>query len=209
MNVRTRGLLAAGLMAVIGAAALTPARAHEEKDKGEMASGGVLQFKVKDIDGKDVSLDTYRGKVLLIVNTASKCGYTPQYAGLEELYKKHQADGLVVLGFPCNDFGRQEPGSEAEIKKFCSEKYKVTFPMFSKVAVKGDGACDLYKFLTSKETNPRFAGDIKWNFTKFLVDREGNVIGRFGSGDDPLTSKPLTEAVQKALSQRAAAGAGH
>lgn len=209
MNVRTRGLLAAGLMAVIGAAALTPARAHEEKDKGEMASGGVLQFKVKDIDGKDVSLDTYRGKVLLIVNTASKCGYTPQYAGLEELYKKHQADGLVVLGFPCNDFGRQEPGSEAEIKKFCSEKYKVTFPMFAKVAVKGDNACDLYKFLTSKETNPRFAGDIKWNFTKFLVDREGNVIGRFGSSDDPLTSKPLTEAVQKALSQRAAAGAGH
>ena len=139
----------------------------------------VLNFKMKGLDGKEVDLGQYQGKVVLIVNVASQCGYTPQYKGLEALYEKYGKDGLVVLGVPANEFGAQEPGSDAEIAEFCSSKYGVKFPMLSKVVVKGNGICPLYKHLTAKETDPKFGGAIKWNFTKFLVARNGEIVGRF------------------------------
>ena len=139
---------------------------------------GVLSFKLKDIDGKEVKLADYKGKVVLLVNVASKCGLTPQYKDLEAAYEKHQEKGLVILGFPANEFGKQEPGTEKEIKEFCTQNYKVTFPMFSKIVVKGEGIHPLYKFLTDEKTNPGMSGEIKWNFTKFLVSREGKVVKR-------------------------------
>jgi glutathione peroxidase len=176
-------------------------KAGKKSDAGK-PEGTVLQFKMKDIDGNDVDLSKYAGNVLLIVNTASKCGFTPQYKSLQELYEKYQSKGFYVLGFPCNDFGAQEPGSESQIKKFCTEKYAVTFPLFAKVKVKGKDACDLYKFLTSEKTDPRFAGEIPWNFTKFLIDRDGKVIGRFKHSDDPLKNKKLIEALEKALAPK-------
>jgi glutathione peroxidase len=161
----------------------------------------VLDFTMKDIDGKDVKLKKYKGDVLLIVNTASKCGYTPQYEGLQAIYEKYQAQGFYVLGFPANNFGGQEPGSEKEIKEFCESKYKVKFPMFAKISVKGEDQDSLYKFLTSKETNPNFAGDISWNFNKFLVDRKGNVVARFSSKDTPQ-SEAVTQAIEKYLKEK-------
>ena len=144
-----------------------------------------LDFKMKNIDGEQVDLEDYEGKVVLIVNTASKCGLTPQYAGLEDLYGKYKEKGLVVLGFPCNQFGSQEPGSEADIKEFCSTKYNVSFPMFSKIEVNGDGADPLYKYLTSKDAKPAGKGEISWNFEKFLIDREGKVRRRYSPTDTP------------------------
>jgi glutathione peroxidase len=161
----------------------------------------VLDFTVKDIDGKDVKLADYQGKVLLIVNVASKCGLTPQYAGLQDLYEKYKDKGLVVLGFPANEFGAQEPGTNAEIKQFCTSKYDVSFPMFSKIVVKGQGIHPLYQFLTSKETNPEFAGEIGWNFAKFLVGRDGKVIDRFDPRTAPDDAK-LVAAVERALAAR-------
>ncbi len=158
----------------------------------------VLDFKVKDIDGKDVDLAKYKGDVLLIVNTASQCGYTPQYKGLEKVYGTYKDKGLKVLAFPANEFGAQEPGSDAEIKTFCESKYNVTFPVFSKIVVKGEGSHPLYQYLTGKETNPKFAGDIPWNFSKFLVNRKGEVIARFAPGDKPEDAK-ITGAIEKAL----------
>ncbi len=142
-------------------------------------------FEAKTIDGKTVKLDEYRGKVLLIVNVASKCGFTPQYEGLESLYGKYRDQGFVVLGFPCNQFGHQEPGTEAEIANFCKLTYDVKFPMFAKVDVNGDGAHPLYKWL--KEQAPGILGSefIKWNFTKFLIGRDGKVLKRFASNDKP------------------------
>ena len=153
---------------------------------------GPLQFTVKDIDGKDVDLAQYKGKVVMIVNVASKCGNTPQYKQLEELHKKYAEKGLVILGFPANEFGKQEPGSDSEIKQFCSTKYGVTFPMFAKIVVKGNGINPLYEFLTSEETNPGMSGDIKWNFEKFLVGRDGKVIKRF----DPRTKPDAPEVIE-------------
>jgi len=161
----------------------------------------VLDFKMKDIDGKEVSLKKYKGDVLLIVNTASKCGYTPQYEGLQAIYDKYKAQGFYVLGFPANNFGGQEPGTEEEIKEFCELTYKVTFPMFSKISVKGENQHELYKFLTAAETNPKFAGDISWNFNKFLVDRKGNVVARFSSKDTP-ESEAITQAIEKFLKEK-------
>ncbi len=160
----------------------------------------VLEFKMKDIDGKEVALKKYKGDVILIVNTASKCGYTPQYEGLEAIYKKYNAQGLEILGFPANNFGGQEPGSEAEIKEFCESKYKVTFPMFAKISVKGDDQHPLYNFLTSKATDPQFAGDISWNFNKFLVNRKGEVVARFSSKDTP-EGEAVTSAIEKYLKE--------
>ncbi|MDE2506450.1 MAG: glutathione peroxidase [Planctomycetota bacterium] len=162
--------------------------------------GSVLDFKVKDIDGKDVELSKFRGDVLLIVNTASQCGYTPQYAGLEDTYKKYKDLGFEVLAFPANEFGHQEPGSDAEIKSFCSSKFHTSFPLFSKIVVKGKGIHPLYQYLTSKDTNPKFAGDIPWNFAKFLVNRKGEVIARFAPGDDPESTK-VVSAIEKALAE--------
>lgn len=162
------------------------------------AERSVYEFTMNDIDGKEVKLDTYKGKVVMIVNTASKCGYTPQYEGLQALYEKYKDKGLVILGFPANNFMGQEPGTEAEIKDFCTTKYKVTFPMFAKISVKGEDQHPLYNFLTNKTTNPQFAGDISWNFNKFVLDRNGNVVARFGSKDTPQGDN-VVAAVEKNL----------
>ena len=145
----------------------------------------VHDFKARTIDGKDQSLDAYRGKTLLIVNVASKCGFTPQYKGLEAMYRKHRDHGLVILGFPCDQFGHQEPGNENEIQSFCSTTYDVTFPMFAKVEVNGDNAHPLYKHLKSESPGVLGTEGIKWNFTKFLVDKNGAVVKRYGSVDSP------------------------
>jgi len=145
----------------------------------------IYDITVKDIHGEDVSLDRYRGKVMLIVNTASKCGFTPQYEGLEALYKKHHAKGLEVLGFPCNQFGAQEPGTESEIASFCELNYGVTFPMFAKVDVNGDDAAPLWQWLKTQKPGLLGSEGIKWNFTKFLVDRQGKVVARYAPTDKP------------------------
>ena len=161
----------------------------------------IYNFKVRDIDGKDVKLKSYKGKVVMVVNTASKCGYTPQYEGLQALYDKYKDKGLVILGFPANNFGGQEPGTEAEIREFCTSKYKVTFPMFAKISVKGEDQHPLYAYLTSKETNPDFGGDISWNFNKFLIDRRGRIVGRFTSKDKPMADSVIAE-VEKHLAAK-------
>jgi glutathione peroxidase len=165
---------------------------------GEMAPPSVLDFTLKDIDGKDVKLDAYRGKVLMLVNVASKCGYTPQYEGLQAIHAKYKERGFVVLGFPANNFMGQEPGTNEEIKTFCKQKYNVSFPLFSKISVKGDDIHPLYRFLTSKETNPEFGGDITWNFNKFLVGRDGRVIARFETKEKPESEK-IAQAIETAL----------
>jgi glutathione peroxidase len=161
----------------------------------------VLDFKMRDIDGNDVKLKKYKGNVLLVVNVASKCGYTPQYEALQATYAKYKDQKFFVLGVPANNFGGQEPGTEKEIKEFCSSKFGVTFPMFAKVSVKGDDQDALYSFLTKKETNPDFAGDIKWNFTKFLVDRKGKVVARFEPKVKP-DSPEVTAAIEKYLAEK-------
>jgi len=145
----------------------------------------VYDFEAKTIDGQTVKLDAYKGKTLLVVNVASKCGFTPQYEGLEALYKKYKDKGLVVLGFPCDQFGHQEPGDENEIKNFCSLTYKVDFPMFAKINVNGDDAHPLYKYLKNEEKGILGTTAIKWNFTKFLVDKTGKVLKRYGSVEKP------------------------
>jgi glutathione peroxidase len=158
----------------------------------------VYNFTVKDINGKETPLSNFKGKVLLVVNVASRCGFTPQYEGLESLFRKYQDKGFVVLGFPANNFLWQEPGTDAEIKTFCATKYNVTFPMFSKISVKGKDQHPLYQWLTSKETNPKFSGGISWNFNKFLIGREGEVSARFGSREDPQ-SEGLLKEIESAL----------
>jgi glutathione peroxidase len=168
----------------------------------KMTEKSVLEFTMKSIDGQDVKLDSYRGKVLLLVNVASKCGYTPQYEGLESIYKKYKDQGLVVMGFPANNFLGQEPGTNEEIKTFCTTRYNVTFPMFAKISVKGKEIHPLYRFLTSKGTDPEFGGNITWNFNKFLVDRNGKIVDRFGSKDKPESEK-VVQAIEKALKQQA------
>jgi glutathione peroxidase len=151
---------------------------------------------LKDIDGKDTTLQPHAGKVWLIVNVASQCGHTPQYAGLEALWRKYRAQGLVVLGFPTNDFGEQEPGTNAEIKQFCSSRYEVTFPMFEKIHVKGPDQHPLYTLLTGPTAG--FPGDVEWNFGKFLVGRNGKLLARFDSDTEP-ESAGMMEAIEKAL----------
>ena len=152
----------------------------------------VLSFQMKSLDGKDVDLSKYSGKVVLIVNVASKCGNTPQYKPLEELYKKYQGQGLAVLGFPANEFGHQEPGTDHDISEFCTKNYGVDFDMFSKVVVKGDGQCALYEYLTSPKTDPKFAGDITWNFEKFLIGRNGEIVNRFSPRTQPNDPKVIS-----------------
>ncbi|MCL6452949.1 MAG: glutathione peroxidase [Alicyclobacillus sp.] len=150
----------------------------------------VYDFSVETADGRTQSLSAYTGKVLLIVNTASRCGFTPQYAGLQALYEKHRDEGFAVLGFPCNQFGGQEPGSNDEIQTFCHSKYHVTFPVFAKIDVNGDGAHPLYKYLKEQEPGVLGTEAIKWNFTKFLVDREGRVVKRFAPNTTPEDCEP-------------------
>ena len=190
MKMTTPLLLALGSMLVAGCC--SPITAKEAPMKN------IHDIEVQTIDGKNIKLDEYKGKTLLIVNTASKCGFTGQYDGLQKLYETYKDDGLVVLGFPSNDFMKQEPGSNEEIQSFCRLNYGVTFPMFAKVSVKGKGQHPLYAFLTSKQTNPEHSGKISWNFNKFLVSPEGQVIDRFGSRTKP-DDKKLVSAVKAAL----------
>lgn len=156
------------------------------------AANSVHEFTPKTIDGQPAPLSSYKGKVLLMVNVASQCGYTPQYKGLEALYQKYKDRGLVVLGFPANNFGGQEPGTDAEIKTFCTRNYKVTFPMFSKISVKGAGQDPLYQYLIAQ------GGDVQWNFTKFLVGKDGKVIKKYNSSVDPESAE-LAGAIEQAL----------
>jgi glutathione peroxidase len=162
-----------------------------------IAGSGLYSFTLNSIDGKPAPLADYKGKVVLIVNVASKCGFTPQYSALESVYEKYKDQGFVILGFPANNFGAQEPGTNEEIKTFCSRKYNVSFPMFSKISVKGADQAPLYTYLT-QETGNGIAGDIKWNFTKFLVDRNGKVIQRFEPEVTP-DSKGVTQAIEQQL----------
>lgn len=171
----------------VAMAATVVVSAEESKD----AVPEALNFKVKSLDGKDVELSKYDGKVVLVVNVASECGLTPQYKDLQAIYDQYKDQGLVVLGFPCNQFGSQEPGTEAEIKQFCTENYGVTFDMFSKVDVNGEKAAPLYKYLTALETKPKGAGKVSWNFEKFLLNRKGEVVARF----EPQTKPDSTEVV--------------
>jgi glutathione peroxidase len=167
----------------------------EPKGSTPMNAGSIYDIKVKTIDGRETTLADYRGQALLIVNTASECGFTPQYEGLEKLQQLYKDKGFTVLGFPSNDFGGQEPGTEAQIKSFCETKYKTTFPMFSKVQIKGSAAHPLYKYLTSQ---PSMTGDVTWNFNKFLVDPTGKLVARFDSKTEP-TSIPLKDKVEAVL----------
>lgn len=160
----------------------------------------IYDFQMDDIDGNPVSLSAYKGKVLLMVNVASRCGFTRQYAGLEKLYQEFKDRGLVILGFPANNFMGQEPGTNEEIKQFCSLNYGVSFPMFSKISVKGKDTAPLYKYLTDKTLNPPSDGKISWNFNKFLISRDGKMLNHFGSRTEP-ESKELRGAIEAALGQ--------
>jgi glutathione peroxidase len=163
------------------------------------AASSIYEFTLPSIDGKPLPLANFKGKVVLVVNVASRCGFTPQYSALESTYEKYKDRGFVILGFPANNFGSQEPGTNQEIKTFCQTKYSVTFPMYAKVSVKGDDQTPLYAYLTTK-ANPSLAGDIKWNFTKFLVDRNGIVVQRFEPDVTP-DSPEVIAAIEKALKQ--------
>ena len=160
----------------------------------------IYDFTLKDIDGRDVKMEEYKDKLILIVNVASKCGFTPQYEGLQKLYSDYKERDFVILGFPANNFLRQEPGSNEQIKQFCSLSYNVSFPMFSKISVKGKDIAPLYRFLTEKESNPHFSGKIKWNFTKFLIDRSGQVAARFEPRVKP-GSREVAEKIEELLNQ--------
>jgi len=162
------------------------------------SSMSVYDFTLNSIDGQPVALNSYKGKVLLLVNVASRCGYTPQYSALESVYEKYKDRGLVIIGFPANNFGAQEPGTNEEIKTFCTRKYNVSFPMMSKVSVKGGDQTPLYKYLTGM---PKTGGEIQWNFTKFLVDRDGNVVARFEPATTP-DSPEVISALEKTLAAK-------
>ncbi|MCS7022869.1 MAG: glutathione peroxidase [Gemmataceae bacterium] len=191
-------LLCTGVcLILVGGNCVFPILAEEPKMPGP------LDFKLTDIDGKEFDLSRLKGKVVLIVNVASECGYTPQYAGLQELYQKYEKAGLVVIGIPCNDFGRQEPGTNEEIKKFCTTQYKVTFPMMAKAVVRGEGQLPLYKVLI--EATPNDKGQLQqvaWNFEKFLIGRDGRVVGRFKSAVAP-DAEELVKAIQRELDKPA------
>jgi len=165
-----------------------------------MPASSIHEFSVRTIDGAEQRLADYRGKVLLVVNVASKCGLTPHYAGLEQLYRELRARGLEVLGFPCNQFGGQEPGSDADVKEFCSTRYGVSFPMFSKLEVGGAARAPLYAWLTSQASGPDGPGDVRWNFAKFVVGRDGRVRARFAPTVEPGAAA-LRAAVEAALAE--------
>ena len=185
-----------GLVVLLGCAVMVHA-----DDKGGKAASGALSFKMDSLDGQPVDLSKYKGKVVLIVNVASKCGFTPQYKGLEGLYEKYNKDGFVILGFPANNFLSQEPGSNAEIAEFCQKNYGVKFDMFSKISVKGTDQCPLYKFLTSADTNPQFPGPIGWNFEKFLIGRNGEIVNRFKTRVKPEAPE-VTSAIEAELAKK-------
>lgn len=189
------------LLTIAAVCAIVLPAVAEGRDSGNharSAAAPALNFTVTSIDGKPVKLTRYQGQVILIVNVASLCGNTPQYAGLEKVYATYKAKGFTILAFPANDFLHQEPGSNAEIKQFCTSKYHVTFPIFSKIVVKGDGQAPLYHYLTDKATDPKFGGDIDWNFAKFLLNRKGEIVARFPAGEDPLKPE-VTRAIEEQL----------
>jgi len=188
-------------MGIIGGAAYKMGMIFNPSPTDPPKERSVYDFTMRDIDGKDIKLNSYKGNFVLIVNVASKCGYTPQYEALQATYAKYKDQGFVTLGFPANNFGAQEPGTEKEIKEFCESKYHVTFPMFAKISVKGEDQHPLYTFLTNKQSDPDFAGDISWNFNKFLLDRSGKVVARFDSADTPDGEK-VTAAIEKYLAQK-------
>ena len=190
--------LCTAVAAVSLVALMAPTAMADHHEKGDSKHECALDFKVEDIDGETVDLEDYEGNVVLIVNVASRCGNTKQYTQLQEMYEKYKDKGFVVLGFPCNQFGSQEPGTEADIKEFCTSKYAVTFPMFSKVEVNGDGATPIYQYLTSKDVAPQGKGKVQWNFEKFLVDRDGQLIARFSPRTKP-DSKEIVAAIEEAL----------
>lgn len=191
----TLGLLVVACSRTSSEPPKTNAGASSSASQG--ATPVIIDHDVVTLAGKPEKLSTYRGKAMLVVNTASECGYTPQYAGLEQLYEKYKDRGLVVLGFPCNDFGGQEPGDEPTVAKFCQKNYGVTFPMFAKVHAKGPEQAPLYKTLT-QDTGEGIKGEVKWNFTKFLVDPSGKVVARFEPKVEPM-SPELIAAVEKTL----------
>lgn len=191
-----QSLLACFSLMILAAAMINTGTVRAEDKSGDVPA--VLKFKMKNLAGEEVDLAKYQGKVVLFVNVASRCGYTPQYEGLQALHEKYKDKGLVIVGVPCNQFGAQEPGTSTEIAEFCKANYGVTFDLLEKVDVNGDSQCDLYKHLTSKETNPKSAGKVKWNFEKFLIGRDGAIAGRFGSGVSP-DSAELIKAVEEAL----------
>lgn len=196
-----------GLLGILGCVALSLlaglAMAADKNATKEQETPIVLKHKMKSLSGKPVDLSQYRGKVLLIVNTASECGATPQYEPLQSLHEKYEKQGLAVLGFPCNQFGRQEPGTAQEIAQFCKANYGVSFDMFAKIEVKGEDQAPLYKYLTSKEAWPQDAGPVKWNFEKFLVNREGKVVARFRTPVEP-DSPEVIAAVERELARKPA-----
>jgi glutathione peroxidase len=183
MLVRVRGYLLFGALLIMAGSLF--------------AAAGIYSFTLNSIDGKPAPLADYKGKVALVVNVASQCGYTPQYSALEATYEKYKDQGFVILGFPANNFGAQEPGTNEEIKTFCTRKYSVSFPMYAKISVKGPDQAPLYAYLT-KDTGPGITGEIKWNFTKFLIDRNGNVVQRFEPAVTP-DSKEVVSAIEKQL----------
>jgi glutathione peroxidase len=193
--------LAASALAIafLGSGALDDAPVSPPVEK-ESPLPPVLRFTVAGIDGEKVELGKYHGKVLLIVNVASRCGYTPQYRALQALHEQYEEQGLAVLGFPANEFGNQEPGTNEEIAAFCEASYGVKFDMFAKVVVKGEEICPLYKLLTSEEHNPDHAGEVKWNFEKFLVSRDGRIVNRFRSRIAP-DSEEVIAAIEAELAR--------
>lgn len=192
MDFRYRQWMAIGLFGIFFAGAV-----HAQQMETKKMSS-IYDFAVKQIDGTATTLTGYKGQVMLIVNVASRCGFTGQYAGLQKLYDTYKARGLVILGFPSNDFLGQEPGTNEEIAQFCSLSYNVTFPLFEKIEVTGRTMHPLYKYLTGKDTNPAFNGRITWNFNKFLIDRDGRIVARFGSTTKPESDEVIA-AIEKAL----------
>lgn len=177
----------------------TKLKSHSNQYINTTMSKSIYDYKVKTIDHKEISLSEYKGKVLLIVNVASQCGLTPQYKDLQALYDKYHAKGFEILGFPANNFGQQEPGTEEEIKAFCSKNYGVTFPMFEKVSVKGSDMCELYQFLTKKELNGVMNAEVSWNFEKFLIDKNGKLVANYEPTTKPMSEK-ITQKIEELLS---------
>lgn len=194
------GIVIVSLVGLVIAVAYRYGMIFNPSPKEPVVATSIYDFTLKDIDGNDVNLGKYKGNVLLIVNTASRCGYTPQYEALQAIFERYRDRGFYVLGFPANNFMGQEPGTDKEIKEFCTLKYNVTFPMFSKISVTGSDQHPLYRFLTNKKTNPEFGGDISWNFNKFLISRDGKIVARFGSKDKP-DDPAVVAAIENALAE--------
>ena len=191
------------LLMMIGVWTMTAESGYGQVSKEGHQEGSAFRYRVESLDGSEIDLAKYKGKVTVIVNVASKCGFTPQYEQLQALHTRYAEKGLAILGFPCNQFLWQEPGSADEIGEFCRVNYGVTFDMFAKVKVNGKNACQLYRFLTSQDTKPKHAGKIGWNFEKFILDRDGLVVARFGSSTKP-DSPEIVAVIERELARSAA-----